>query len=1068
MRQGKAEKGAADGRASALRWPFWAAWSLALAGATLASPAAAQYFGQNKVQYRQYDWRSIQSDHFQIYFYPELDSLARRVLDLAEKTDADLTARMGHRLTRRVPIILYGSHNDFAQTNVTPELIDAGTGGFTELLRNRVVLPFTGPYEDLRHVVVHELVHAYMFDMFYGGAAGAMLARQSFYQAPLWFAEGLAEYLSLGMEPNAEMFLRDGTIAGNLPPLMYSGGYIVYKQGQSAMSYLVERYGEERLRDLLRQMRHMRSFERAFQRSLGVPVERFDEQWRLWLRKRYWPTIATKEDPEQFARRLTDHRRDQSYLNTSPAISPQGDRVAFVTDRSQYTDVYLMSAFDGKVLRRVIRGERNVQFEAIPSLRASLAWSPDGTRLALVAKSGGRDLLYVVGAESGKVLQSFDLGSPSLSFPAWSPVSDSIAVVGLKADRADIYVIDSGSGQTTRLTDDAYDEMELTWRPDGSALTFASDRLAPVVLHPRRRERGFGSYGLYGLDLRSREVSQVLDTHGDDHSPAWSADGTKLAFISNRGGTPNIFLYDTADSTITQLTDVLGGVTSLTWSRKNDRLVFSAFNRAGVDVFAVREALSLDRVMDRLRRKAPQTVVSADGMRRAAPDSSAPSPTLGALAGSWPDSLTNEPDSLPAAAPMASGASNDSLWMRPRLGGEPTSWMGGAPQGWSVPDTAAPLPTRAPLVETGGPFAVPESVLSQPPVKYRGRLAPDYAGAGFYASTLGVIGQSQFVFSDFLGNHNLYLATDVFSDNLAETNALIVYNYLPRRWDLGVGLFHFKNYYSSEVTPLGEQLGTPRLFSDRNYGALISASYPLDRFRRIEIGYTQMFVDRTFFTEDANGVIFESGQEFRSVSSPSLSWVGDNTLFGYYGPVNGQRSNLTFSPSFAPFDNGLSYQTATFDMRRYWDLRRGNTFATRLLGGVSTGRDPQSFQIGGFSTVRGYPDFDILGSRIAVANAEFRFPFIQQLGLVGPLPLGVFNLRGAGFLDLGMAWNEGESPRVSHVVDGERKLDDLLMGFGTGFRTALFFFIVKLDLAWRTDLDVVSKPRWHFSIGPEF
>jgi len=236
---------------------------------------------------------------------------------------------MGHQLTHRVPIILYGSHNDFAQTNVTPELIDAGTGGFTELLRNRVVLPFMGSYEDLRHVVVHELVHAFMFDALYGGAAGAMLARQSFYQVPLWFAEGLAEYVSLGMESNAEMFLRDGTISGYLPPLMYSGGYIVYKQGQSAVSYLVERFGEERLRDLLQRIRQVRSFEGAFQKSTGVSVPRFDEQWRQWLRKRYWPTVASKQDPEHFARRLTDHRREQNFANTAPAVGSPATARAF-------------------------------------------------------------------------------------------------------------------------------------------------------------------------------------------------------------------------------------------------------------------------------------------------------------------------------------------------------------------------------------------------------------------------------------------------------------------------------------------------------------------------------------------------------------------------------------------------------------------------------------------------------------------------------------------------------------------------------------------------------------------
>src|SRR6185295_15808746 len=200
---------------------------------------------------------------------------------------------------------------------------------------------------------------------------------------------------------------------------------------------------------------------------------------------------------ERFARRLTDHRRDQSYFNNAPAISPQGDRLAYISDRKQYTDVYVMSAFTGKVLRRVIRGERNVQFEAIPLLRSALTWSPDGERLALVAKTGGRDRVYVVAARSGKVLKQFEIGCPSLAFPAWSPVSDSLVVVGVSDGRSDLWLLDTGSGEVQRLTDDTYDEKEPTWTPDGAQITFSSDRLTPVVLHPLRQERGYGAYGLF-------------------------------------------------------------------------------------------------------------------------------------------------------------------------------------------------------------------------------------------------------------------------------------------------------------------------------------------------------------------------------------------------------------------------------------------------------------------------------------------------------------------------------------------------------------------------------------------
>ncbi|MGH7741405.1 MAG: peptidase MA family metallohydrolase, partial [Candidatus Eiseniibacteriota bacterium] len=280
------------------RWQWGRCGALALAVALSLSCAAtiaeAQYFGQNKVQYRRYDWRTISSEHFDVYFYPGEDSLSLRVLDLAEKAHVMLSQRMGHTLEHRVPIILYGSHNDFAQTNVTPELIDGSTGGFTEVLHNRVVIPFTGSYEDLRHVLTHELTHAVMFDKLYGGSAASLIARQGFYQIPLWFAEGMAEYMSLGTESNELMFLRDGTLEGYLPPLEYSGGYIVYKQGQSAITYLVNRFGEDRLKDILERSRQMHNFDAAFQRSTGTTVAKFDEQWHDWLKKQFWPTVASK------------------------------------------------------------------------------------------------------------------------------------------------------------------------------------------------------------------------------------------------------------------------------------------------------------------------------------------------------------------------------------------------------------------------------------------------------------------------------------------------------------------------------------------------------------------------------------------------------------------------------------------------------------------------------------------------------------------------------------------------------------------------------------------------------
>ncbi len=1034
--------------------------------------ARAQYFGQNKIQYQLYTWRSISSDHFEVYFYDGSDSLAMRTLDLAEKTNAVFSKRLGHALSRRIPIILYGSHNDFSQTNTISELIDGGTGGFTEPLRDRVVVPFTGSYEDFRHVLVHELTHAFQFDILYNGTGMSLLSGQGFFQVPLWFAEGMAEYYSLGMESNAEMWCRDGALTGYIPPLPYAGGYPVYKFGQSAVAFLNERYGEARFRDVLKRARQMRNFDRAFERTYGLTVEKFDEKWRTYLRKRYWPQVAQHELPETYGRRLTDHRKDQSNLNISPAVSPQGDRVAYYTDRKQYTDVYVMSAFDGRVLRRVIRGERNVQFESMPLFRSSITWSPDGTRLALTAKSRGRDRLYVVDAHSGRVQKEYALPCDALAFPAWSPVADSIVVTGLTAGRSDLFMVRVSDGAVTRLTDDTWDEKEPTWSPDGRRIAFSSDRGAPVVLQAEPSLRGYGHYGLFELDVASHGVTPLLDTAGEDHSPAWAPDGRRLAFVSDRDGAPNIYLWDPAQHSITQLTDVLGGVTSLSWSRQNDRLVFSAFDRGGWDVFAVQEPLSNDGVMMRLQREAPKSVLTEAQAAEPAPNDSAVIAARGALALAWPDTVT-APDSSLATGRDRHAGPRGTL---PPLANEPPAWevgdnrTGGGPMAHMVPpDTSAGLPERIPLVERGGPFALPDSVLGQKPEGYRWHLGAESANGAFAAATgFGFIGSTSLLFSDFLGDRSLYIATDVFPGSLEETNALAIYSYLPRRTDYSAGLFHFKNYFQSRVTALGEQLSSAQVFSERTFGGLGTMSYPFDRFRRLELQATQMFVQRTFYEQDDFGDYVKSNTTYRSVTSPSISLVGDNSLQSYYGPVNGSRYNLTFSPAFGVFNNSLAYRTVSFDYRKYWDLTSGYTFAFRTLDAGSWGRDPQAFRVGGFSTLRGYPDYDVIGSRLALVNAELRFPFIQQLGLVGPVPIGNFNLRGAVFSDAGLVWNAGDPLRLTSVDARGRHLDSPDLSFGTGIRSIVFFALFKLDVAWRTDLRDISRPRWHFSIGPEF
>ena len=1107
---------------------------LALGLLFLSPQAGAQTFGKNKIQYKQFHWEVLSSPHFDVYFYEGGRKVAEDVVAIAERASLKLSHDLDHRLSKKIPIILYNSHNDFAQTNLTDELLDEGVGGFTEPLKSRVVVPFTGSYEELRHVVVHELTHAFMFDILYGGTVQSLFSSGAFINVPLWLAEGLAEWESLGMEPGCEQFMRDGIIHDYLVPLQYDpGGYLVYKEGQAAMSFIVRRYGREKLSELVRRVRTYHSTDRAVERVLGVEVQKLSEDWAKDLKKQYWPQVASLDDPEKFARRLTDHEKDHSNLNTSAAISPDGDKVAYLSDRRVYTDLYLMSALDGRVLSRLVHTAQSKQFENIPSFQNSVCWTPDSKQLVFVAKSEGSDVLYVYDVNSEKVVRELPFEFDAVAYPAVSPDGRSLAFEGLKGGRNDIYLVDLASGALRRLTDDDYDEKDLVFAPDGQ-LTFSSDRHASVVdLSAAHRAGEAGTYGIFSLDPATGAVHEVLFTGYDDSSPAWSPDGKSLAFVSLRDHGQNLYLFHPADSTITQVTQLIGGIYSVSWARRADRLVFSALNKGGWDVFASRDPLASDSVVARLRTAnpaesfrladfalrpaaaAPPATAAAGGPAGPAPAGApAAAPSAPALAAPTPAAGSGAPGSAaPSSAPprpaLHLARSDSASTVRPAAADSASARLGAAPVPPAAPDSAAArLAAAAPgAVAVSAPPPGPDSlaadtlaaprwaltradtlkaegaadsafVLKAQP--YHAHFSADFLSGGFaYNSLVGFGGSTQIAVSDFLGNDRFFLATDLFTASLSETNFLALYNYLPRRTDFAVGLFHFKNYYFSRVNSLGEQFTNPNYFSERSYGLIGNVSYPFSKYKRAELDLSLQGLSLGYLSVDTTGYFLNTDTSITYViAAPTISLVSDNTLDGYFGPLDGSRWMLSATQALPLGDRSLSFTTLSLDYRRYFHLGGGYSVAFRTLAVGSFGRNPQPTYLGGATTLRGYDNIDnttdvsvdvLSGRKAVLSTLEFRFPFIRHLGLGAPLPISFFNIEGVAFADVGAAWNDGL--RVFSNDGGSLHLVDPRASFGFGIRAAVAYFLVHVDVAWPTQPTTTNPdkhPRWHFSIGPEF
>ena len=508
--------------------------------ALVANPAAAQTFGKNKVQYEPLDWAVLETPHLRLHFYAEEESLARRLAAHAESVCVEFDGRFRLQFKRPIPILFYSTHHLFQQTNATSGLIPESVGGITELIKGRVLLPHNGSWARLAWVTRHELAHAYMLEKL----ARVMRdhRRSHGYLPPLWFIEGLAEFCGTTWDGDAEGLLRDAVLTGRALPLTRSDGIagtvLMYKEGQSFLLYLAERFGPDKVFDLMDNWYRADDFETVFRLTYGEKLTNVDRDWFESIKRRYYPTVASLKTAAEQGVRLTRKSPYNLGPRVLPALTPADTALRFCYFQAHESGVELMLSEPGKKgkrkERRLLRGGLSPSYESFHLFQNRPDASASGL-IALSAKRGGRDALYLVDSKRRQVTRC-------LEFPHLVAILDPSIVPGDQAvvfsaqdysGRSDLYRATWSTDRTRleRLTNDDFDDVEPDVSPDGQWVAFASDR------------GGAGRHSLYRLSLTNGAIERMSEPAlGDDRQPVHSPNGRWLAFRSTRGGTSDLYV----------------------------------------------------------------------------------------------------------------------------------------------------------------------------------------------------------------------------------------------------------------------------------------------------------------------------------------------------------------------------------------------------------------------------------------------------------------------------------------------------------------------------------------------
>ena len=554
-------------------------------------------FGKNKVHYKVFKWATLETPHFRIHFYRGEEFLARNTEKLAERAYHYLSAALNYEFQAKIPLIIYASSDDFQQTEIIAGFLDEGIGGVTESLKGRIVIPFLGSYRSFNHVIVHELVHAFQFEILgEGGGVSALYL-------PLWFVEGMAEFLAEFGNPLTDMWLRDAVQYETLPTpkeIEAMRDIRVYRFGESIWQHLSTLEGQGIVAKLLHGMAENLSWDEVIQQYAERSWVDVYESWLESVRQKYASDLSVQTPVDDLGRRLVVHEEKKYSLNIIPAISPDGKYVAFISDRDLYRTIYLASAEDGSIIKKLVEGERLGTFETLRFLNTSLTWAPDSRHLAFNAKAGGENAIYVLDIHSQKISQKFVPPVSSLSFMAWSPDGSMIAFTGAKEGREDLFVVDTETREVFQLTDDLYSNRHPAWSPDSRAIAFSTD----AGRYSKAEDLKFGPSNLAIYQFFSADSYLLTDTPTNDFTPAWSPDGTLLAYISDQNGICNLYLMELlernnvprrfsikSNRAMTNVTSGIVGLTednpALSWAKDSGRLVFSAFSHRGWDIFAL-------------------------------------------------------------------------------------------------------------------------------------------------------------------------------------------------------------------------------------------------------------------------------------------------------------------------------------------------------------------------------------------------------------------------------------------------------------------------------------------------
>ncbi len=1044
-------------------------------------------FGQNRIQYKNFDWYYYSTNNFDIYYYPGGQEYALEAINFLEDEFVTLTDKLGYAPYSKTKIFFYNSIHDLQQSNVGIDGAVYTIGGRTEFVKLQLEVAYPGQAHQFKQELIYKLSSSLIEDMMYGGSLAEIFQNSYLLSLPEWFIDGAARYIAYGWSEEMDDYLRDYMSRKKIKKLSRINGEAAATVGQSLWNYISVKYGESNISNILNLTRIIRKEENSIANTLGVSFKTFLSDWENYY------LLQRKEVEENYIGVEEDHILDKirgvkNLITTSVSFNKDANRVAYAVLKNGKYIVYAKDLRTGQT-KKITSGGFRINGQEVDQHLPLLDWQDEST-LGVVLFRRGFLYLNSYNLDSGDKRQK-----PLTRFRQIESFSFNdngrLAVISGDIDgQNDLFLTAMNRNALRRITRDAYDDLDPTFVPGTAAIIFSSNRSVDSVrvsdVSLNALDDTFNLF-VYDLDTTTNEFYRLTNTLSVDRKP-FARNQTEIYYLSDQKGISNLYRYSFRDSVHTQITNFDQSIINYDLHFDPEKLTYLMLNDGQTNIYLDSTTnLSTSKFTletPRQRRRNAIRVVSRvlgnkDVLQRETPKEEV-------------KDLTDVDDFQFAEEASDTTSLDDPTWIDT--------------DNYVFED------------ETDNAYQ-PESFFSKyqsfeqenervGPIPYRPRFTFNNVITSFlwdpYRNFMMLL---ETEINDVLENYKLKGGA-LINPNLREGDIYAEFQYL-RYW------MDFKARIDRKTYMIEDQ-GQNLMHKYQLSRYKLTASLPITHTFRVE---ASPFFTRTQFTN--LNFLSVTGQGAELAQNNSQDYIGgsaalvfDNTIEKSFNQYQGTRALLEYTNHVHTSDQSKNFSNLRFDFRHYQKVHKEITWANRILYGKQMGPARKDYMLGGMdnwlfarsdaqgdqdplafqnetdnsdlffnefvTNLRGLDFNEAFGSDALVLNSELRIPLFQYL-TNGPIKSNFLrNFQVISFFDIGSVWTgrppfrdgrpitrrfDENAPFVAEIVKFQ---NPWLGGYGWGLRTVLFGYYIKFDVATPYIDGNTRSRRFYFTLGLDF